>query len=141
MPNISETERDKLSPVWDMSQERAFMEQLMNQRINFFLITFALIVAGTANAKTQILLQFILSFGTILCLLLSISIYRSTTKVAEIFRYIKKDATHPLTIIDKAVGGFSVRGILGYLLPTLCTLFLLALCLLSFCGKLAVPAK
>jgi predicted HTH transcriptional regulator len=28
--------RDRASPVWDMSQERVFLESLMNQRFNFF---------------------------------------------------------------------------------------------------------
>ena len=29
-------ERDRLSPVWDMSQEKALTETLLNQRFSFF---------------------------------------------------------------------------------------------------------
>lgn len=51
--------RDKTSPVWDMSQERAFIENLLGQRFNFFLVFFSLTVAGSVNAKAQIHLQII----------------------------------------------------------------------------------
>ena len=35
---------------WDMSQERAFLENLLSQRFNFFLVFFSLVVAGVLAA-------------------------------------------------------------------------------------------
>ena len=105
MPNISQSERDRSSPVWDMSQERAFMEQLMNQRINFFLILFVLIMTGTLNSKKQLFLQIILGCGSVLCTILMLGVFRATQKVNKIIKHLKKDDTHPISIIDKEAVG------------------------------------
>ena len=43
-------ERDEKPPVWDMSQERAFIETLLNQRFNFFLAFFSLVIVGAWGA-------------------------------------------------------------------------------------------
>jgi len=110
----------------------------MNQRINFFLAVFALVISGAFNSKKQEFMEIILSIGTVLCALLALGIWRATRKLEAIFEELKADHTHPLTIIDNKVGGFSVRWLLGNLLPWGGTLLLLALALLSLCRVLLV---
>ena len=53
MPNISAEIRDSSGPVWDMSQERVFIETLLVQRLNFFLIFTGFVITGALNSKTQ----------------------------------------------------------------------------------------
>ncbi len=60
---------------WDMSQERAFMEDLVCQRFNFFLILFSLILAGAASTDTQLMMILVLALGTFICSLKAILTY------------------------------------------------------------------
>ena len=73
--------RDRTSPVWDMSQERVFIETLLNQRFNFFLIFFSLVLAGAINAKEQLHFQLVLSLGTVICFLFASVLRRSQQKL------------------------------------------------------------
>ena len=121
MPNIDEETRDSHSPVWDMSQERALIEGLMNQRFNFFLVFFSLAVAGTINARTQTQLITVLSIGAVIALLLFLVILRAHQKLTTILQRLFDDPTHPAAVIDSAHGKwFSVRRLIGYVIPALC---------------------
>lgn len=124
MPDIDEKTRDQSSPVWDMSQERAFIETLTNQRFNFFLLVFAFVIAGAINSKAQLFLRVILFLGAIICTLLAIAIYRINRKLGKILENLKLDKTHPVTIIDNEIGGFSVRWITGQAIPIGCSVLL-----------------
>lgn len=59
---------------WDLSQERAFVENLLSQRFNFFLIMFSLVIAGAVNANTKFELVAILSIGLLLCVLVGFTV-------------------------------------------------------------------
>lgn len=114
--------RDKKSPVWDMSQERSFIETLLNQRFNFFLVFFSLVIGGGINAKTQLQLQLILTLGSIIVVLLSLVIARTQRKLDLIIDDLKTDPSHPLKIIDDLAGpSGSKRHIIGYWIPPLCS--------------------
>ena len=60
---------DSISPRWDISQERAFIETLLGQRFNFFLVFFALISAGALNARgwPSWVQSAVLALGAIIC--------------------------------------------------------------------------
>lgn len=114
--------RDNNSPVWDMSQERAFIETLLNQRFHFFLIFFSLVIGGSINAKTQLQLQLILTLGSIIAVLLSVAIARTQHKLDLIIDDLKTDPSHPLKIIDDLAGPSGTkRRLIGYWIPSLCS--------------------
>jgi len=109
------------SPVWDGSQERAFIESVLNQRFNFLLVFVSLILAGAINAHAWPIVQtIVLTFGTIISGGISITIQRAHHKLGLIMEILKRDKTHPFTIIDNAAGGRTVRWIIGWFIPLLC---------------------
>jgi len=141
-PKQTATERDKSSPVWDMSQERAFIENLLGQRFNFFLIFFSLVIAGSVNAKTQTQLQIILGIGSVICFLFAAVLGRSQEKLDIILADLFTDESHPATIIDgRAKPCGSRRRIIGIWIPRLCCAILIIGFILSLCGVLKVAQK
>lgn len=131
--------RDKTSPVWDMSQERVFIEQLLNQRFNFFLVIFSLVIAGAINAKQQIHLQIILIIGLCIEILLASLLARSQEKLDLILKDLFSDPTHPAAIINtRANKCGSRRRLVGIYIPMLCCFILAIAVLLSFYGIIAV---
>lgn len=68
---IKASERDRLSPVWDMSQERMFIENLLCQRFNYFLIFFSLTIAGFSNAKNEWIGETMLILGAVIITMLA----------------------------------------------------------------------
>ena len=59
----------------DLNDERKFLEDLLQQRFNFFVVVFSLIVAdGTAAASVREL-YLVLFVGLILCTLLGLTVY------------------------------------------------------------------
>lgn len=138
MPSISQEERDKMPPVWDLSQERVFIETLVNQRLNFFLVTFSIVIAGALNTKVQLFFQIIILLGAILCSLLAWTIYRGNQKLGKILKRLKDDNTHPITLIDNETKGPSVRWIIGKFIPIGCSLFLFVLAIISLTGAINI---
>ncbi|MGB8420862.1 helix-turn-helix domain-containing protein [Paraburkholderia sp.] len=145
--------RDRASPVWDMSQERVFLESLMNQRFNFFVVFFSVVIAGAANAKSQRFLQLILTFGFIVELLICPLIYRAQFKLNLIVEYLESDLSHPMTIIDAKVKT-KTKGIrrllthprirmhvMGTVAPSICCCILLAGAMASMAGWLEAPPQ
>lgn len=98
---ISAADRDKVSPVWDMSQERVFIENLLARRFNFFLVFFSIVLAGSMNVKTQAQLQIVLGIGSIICVLFAMVLARSQEKLDLILQDLFSDESHPATIIDR----------------------------------------
>jgi hypothetical protein len=132
--------RDKTSPVWDMSQERAFIENLLARRFNFFLVFFSIVMAGSVNAKTQHQLQIMLGIGSAICILFALVLARSQEKLDLCLADLFTDPSHPATIIDqRASKGGSRRRVLGVWIPRLCCTVLIVGFILSLCGVLSVP--
>lgn len=139
-PKQTATERDKAGPVWDMSQERVFIENLLSQRFNFFLVFFSLVVAGAINAKLQYQLQIILGIGSLICALLASTLERSQEKLDLILSDLFADETHPASIIDRrASKGGSRRRIIGFLIPRLCCALLMLGFILSLFNIFHAP--
>ena len=117
---------------WDMSQERAFIENLLSQRFNFFLVFFSLVIAGAINAPSQLFFQTILTLGAIICWLLALTIFRSQQKLDVLLKFIFEDSSHPAKKADDACKNRgSRRKIIGDIIPTICCTFLSVLSILA----------
>ncbi len=129
---ISAKERNEKSPVWDMSQERAFIETLLVQRFNFFMIFFSLVIGGALNAKVQLHLQIVLTLGAIICSLFASVLGRTQEKLDLILDDLFQDPSHPATIINnRARKTGSRRKLIGIWIPQLCALILILGAILS----------
>ena len=138
MPNISAYEREKASPVWDISQERAFMETIVGQRFNYFMVFFSLVMAGGVNARDDYLLQsLVFTIGTIALTMLSSVLARAQQKLDLILVSLFRDPTHPATIINEQAKGGSRRKMIGYALPRFCLCSLTGLSVLAWLGCLS----
>jgi hypothetical protein len=115
-------DRDEKSPVWDMSQERAFIENLLCQRFNFFLIFFSLTIAGFVNSDNKLYAELILIFGAIILFMLALTLERSQLKLDIILNQdLYPDPNHPATIINNAAGPSGTkRRIIGVWIPRFC---------------------
>ena len=140
MPNIDSETRDKTSPVWDMSQERLMTEQLVGQRFNFYLVFFAVLVAGATNSKLQLHMQLLLSLGGLISIVFTKALYRTSGRLDVILNILKEDPTHPYAIISKAIGGVGVRRTLWRSLPTICTVLVCIAAVASWANLLQVAS-
>jgi len=137
---INAAMRDKTSPVWDMSQERVFIENLLNQRFNFFLVVFSVVLAGSINSKAQLQMQIILSIGAIITCLLSTVLGRSQEKLDLVLADLFSDPSHPAAIINKrAKEGGRRRRLVGKWIPRLCCAILIIGAVLAWFNVLQVP--
>jgi hypothetical protein len=111
-----------VSPRWDISQERAFIEGLLGQRFNFFLVFFSFVIGGALNFKGDALSQAgVLSLGTVICFFLMLPIRRAQQKLDLIISILLEDSEHPFTVIDRlARPGSSKRKLIGYYIPAFC---------------------
>src|SRR6266403_243068 len=116
---------------WDMSQERAFIENLFCQRFNFFIVIFSLVIAGAASANTQTKLSAILTTGFLLCFLIALTIYRNYVKLIWILKSLHELKDHPVGASSEGIKIlripklFGVNWIIGWVIPILCCLILL----------------
>ena|SRR5581483_1006690 len=127
---------------WDMSQERAFIENLFCQRFNFFIVIFSLVIAGAASANTQTKLAALLWIGFVLCMLVALTLYRAWVKLDWILRYLHAEVDHPLRVTGEGIANgrlprlFGVNPIIGIVIPLGCSALLLAGAILATCGRL-----
>lgn len=136
---IDAATRDKTSPVWDMSQERVFMETLLNQRFNFLTVLFCFSLAGALNAKSQIHFQWLLFVGAVCCAAFSTVLERAQRKLDIILDDLNSDASHPVAIVNKRIGsGGSRRRLVGIWMPRLFVAVLGSAAVLAFSGHLVI---
>jgi hypothetical protein len=128
---------------WDMSQERAFIENLLSQRFNFFLVFFSLVVAGSINAPSQLFFQTILILGTFICWFLALTLFRSQKKLDIIINLIfEEQSLHPAKRTDdKCHNKGSKRKIIGYAIPSICCSFLTIISILAIMNILSFVSK
>jgi hypothetical protein len=113
--------RDKSAPRWDLSQERAFIENLLGQRFNFLLVFFSIFIAGAVQARDWPLLQaIVLSLGAAIALCLMLAIGRTQQKLDIVLGLLFSDYTHPATIVNNLAGRGSRRRMVGYVVPCIC---------------------
>jgi hypothetical protein len=129
------SDRDEKSPVWDMSQERQFIENLLSQRFNYFLLFYSITIAGFVNSKNLFYAQAILTFGAVIVFLFASVLQRSQQKLDIILTDLFKDESHPAKIIDDLAGGSkgSKRRIIGYWIPLICSWTLIIGAIVHLC--------
>ncbi len=120
---------------WDMSEERAFIENLVVQRFNFFLLFFTLIVAGAVGVKNETNLKAVLIVGAAVSCMITYTLIIANMKLNHILDRL--DSKHPFRVIEKEVG-LSGRNWIGYWIPVICSFVLIAACFLALCGHVAV---
>lgn len=129
---------------WDLSQEREFTENLFCQRFNFLLVAYSLFVTAAASTSNQRMLVVVCLAGGFVCLLVSLTIWRGYIKMIVTLRMLYRLEDHPLTMADKETralgwrGLFRVNPILGFVVPGLCTISLLAAGIAAALGALGV---
>lgn len=111
------------SSNWDLNQERVFNESLLNQRIQFFLIFFAVVIGGVVFTynTSKIFVLLILFTGMIISWALSFTIFRLYNRVIQILRSLSDNESHPFTLIGRKTKGKSMGWVLGYFVPIFCS--------------------
>lgn len=115
---------------WSFSQEREFIENLLNQRFNFLLVLFSLFFAAGATLDFDRSSGMVMLVGAAVSLLISATIFRAHVKHRWLMKRVYLTADHPARWAEdhtrkmgwKALG--SVGSLIGWILPLICTLFL-----------------
>ncbi len=128
---------------WSMSKEREFMENLLCQRFNFFLVLFALCVLTATTCRDDTTSGVILATGFLVCLMVWMPIYRAHVKHHWIMQErIYKTEDHPAKIVNDEtkrrglLSRFSVSRWMGVAIPAVCCGILLGGALGLFLGIL-----
>jgi len=117
---------------WTMSDERQFIETLFNQRLNFYIITYSLVITGTISAKNYSDKIYVLLIGSFLCFLLGISLYRACHKLLLILKLLHRTKQHPVRRTGRLARIYnwplsvSINHVTGIWLPLSTILFLIA---------------
>ncbi|VTR91865.1 unnamed protein product [Gemmata massiliana] len=118
MPHISQEDRDKSSPVWDLSQERVLLITTVTQRFQFLLLVFSLVVAGALNARSQSHMIGVFALGFSMTFILSGSLNRARRKLEAVKVRLLQDPSHPYTLINGDVGNRPIlRDMMEHVLP------------------------
>ncbi len=134
------TERERESPVWDISQERACLEPLLNQRFNFFLVFFSLVAVGSVNAREQEMLWALLLIGAVVTTMLLLVLLHTQEKLDLTLGILLADTSHPASAVQAACTSKTKRGYIGKWIPLFCTSVLWIGFALSLLGILHVPS-
>ena len=112
---------------WDFNKEREFVENLFCQRFNFLLVIYSLFITAGASTHKQANLTIILFLGTVLTLLVSMSIWRVYVKLIVNLRILHQMPKHSFEFIREEVNALGIRGmfgvnsIIGLWVPLFCT--------------------
>ena len=124
--------RYRKSEEWTVSEEREFMENLFNQRMNFYIVVYSLVVTGVLMAEQPGEKQMVLGMGIFLCAVLVLSLYRGCHKMLLLLTYLHRTKGHPVRLAGKLSSRFDwplsvpINRITGVWLPLGTTLFLCA---------------
>lgn len=123
---------------WNIYQERAFIENLLCQRFNFFILLFSLIITSAATVKSDDMLLFdmIVVSGILLCSCVGITIIRIYSKLDVILKMIYKyESPAMFKEIQNEANKYkfsfvNVNILIGFYIPVICVLILIALLIL-----------
>lgn len=127
---------------WSLSDERAFMENLVQQRFNFLLVVYSLVIAGAVSTTSQTKFDIALIIGAVLCTLVSLTVYRAHVKLDQLLIMLHAKPNHPVSIASTKVkelgwrGLFGVAWTIGSLIPFLCSVSLIVAAALALLGIL-----
>ena len=117
---------------WSMSDEREFIENLFNQRLNFYIVVYSLVITGTLVAKQDQDRVYVLLIGIFLCFVLGLSMYRSCHKLLLILKLLHRTKQHPVRRSGRLARRYdwplsvSINHVTGIWLPLATVLFLIA---------------
>lgn len=126
---------------WTMSDERAFMENLLCSRFNFFLVFVSLIIAGAVSTENPVHFKIVLVFGALISLPLAGTIWRTQRKLnIALNDYLFRESDHPAKKLkdacNKKKGMPSMRNWIGYWIPLACCTLLVIGAVLALCDRL-----
>ena len=135
---------------WNLSKERAFIEDILCQRFNFLLLFYSLILAGAFTTKSQLHFSLALTLGACITLPLAVTIARVQHRLDCIVDHL--DGQHPAKMTDvwtqwqepplmwRFFAKKSKRRWIGYWIPLLLVLSLLLGACLAWTGVLEAAA-
>jgi hypothetical protein len=128
----------QIPPRWDLSQERAFIENLLNTRLAAFLVFFGIINAGGWSVSSHPYLQaIILTIGAGITWALTYLIGREQAKLDAILKILMTDPEHPAAVVNAMMGRApDGRWIAGYILPAACAAVVTLAAALGWTGHL-----
>ena len=128
---------------WTLSNEREFMENLLQQRFDFLLVVYSLFVAGALSTDSQLNFRIALTAGSVLCFLLSLTVFRIYVTVDVILQDLHKMPSHPVNLSAARIKEercctrlFAVNRIIGWIVPLVCTLSLASAAVCAWLGIL-----
>ncbi|WP_374381561.1 hypothetical protein [Dongia sp.] len=117
---------------WTMSDEREFMENLLNERFNFYLVVYGAVVVSAGTVESWFAKMIILIVGAILLALLLLTIGRAQVKLDYIIGELCATKTavrlghcHPVAVIDERARHSKTfprgrRRLVGFYIPAFC---------------------
>jgi len=130
-------------PEWSMSDERAFVENLVCTRFNFFLLFFSLVIGGMATISNPLHFKIVLALGSVISFGLALAIFRAQIKLEiALKRLSRSKPQHPAHILDQEAKKIkrwwnrSTRKLIGCCIPSFCCVVLIMLALLAVLGYL-----
>ncbi len=122
---------------WSMSDERAFIENLLCSRFNFFLVFFSLVLAGAVSTSDPKHFKIMLTLGAAISIPFALTIARAQRKLdIALDKHLFLKDGHPAKVLNDECGGPSMRKWIGYWIPLVCCLALVIGAVLAWCGCL-----
>lgn len=119
---ISDLTSDPLKTTgWDKNHERAFWEQLLNQKINSYLIAFAVVAAGIIAAPSGTVSLVIQSAGVLILWILTLSIIGTAHKLNIVVKSLAREDRIPTALADRRLPGRFIQIVYGFVFPILCS--------------------
>ena len=145
-PKIIETQKDQKELGWSYFSEREFVENLVSQRFNYFIVVFSLFITASATVKDVKSLIIILCLGIITLSVIGFTIYRTHVWLDIVFKILHNlpEKNHLFKIIReeqeeskwiKRHHG-SVNKMIGIYIPLFCCLSLIIGLILVLTGCL-----
>jgi hypothetical protein len=131
-PQMAKIRYKENSDDWSMSDEREFIENLFNQRLNFYIVVYSLVITGTLVAKQDQDRVNVLLIGIFLCFVLGLSMYRACHKLLLILKLLHRTKQHPVRRSGRFARRYdwplsvSINHVTGIWLPLATVLFLIA---------------
>jgi len=125
---------------WNLSQERAFQEDLMYRGFHFFILFFSLAIGGAITARSQQHLSILLTIGALVSFAMFLPIYRARVKLLVILRILHRIDKHPVAEVGKLLeesgiwSTYSVVHLIGLWIPLACCLLISLAALLTWAG-------
>jgi len=125
--------RRKRPDEWSLSDEREFVENLFNQRLNFYLLVFSVVITAIFVTTNKVERLIVIGIGIVVCLLLALAVYRACHKLIFLFKLLHRTKGHPIRLQGKLASRFPwpvslpVNHLLGIWMPIVTILSLVGL--------------